>query len=302
MAQNLILGLVHDFNYFRIERFFKSLYKTPFKGHVCIFLGPGADEKTRETLTGLGVETIRYTTTFPYIDSPHPANFKSLPDNIAIYNFRHFLYYDYLLKNGAKFSNVLLTDVKDVVFQKDPFDFAIEDKLYVALEKQTIEDCAWTGKWIVEGYDHETLQAIQHNLASCAGTTMGPTKLMEQYLFKMLTQIKLLKDAHASADQAPHNVLLYNHELDPVVKLLTDSDIIMTVGSLHDYPFAYDKEGFLLSGNGKRVNIIHQADRRVELQKQLDKFIFKKPFPLSLLKIIADKFPAIGNTLRSLRN
>lgn len=301
MAQNLILGLVHDFNYFRIERFFKSLYKTPFKGHVCIFLGPGADEKTRETLTGLGVETIRYTTSFPYIDSPHSDNFKSLPDNIAIYNFRHFLYYDYLLKNGSKFSNVLLTDVKDVVFQKDPFDFAIEDKLYVALEKQTIADCAWTGKWILEGYDNETLQPIQHNLASCAGTTMGPTKHMMQYLYKMLTQINQLKDANASADQAPHNVLLYNHELDPVVKLLTDSDIIMTVGSLHDYPFAYDKEGFLLSGNGKRVNIIHQADRRVELQKQLDKFIFKKPFPLSLVKSIADKFPAIGNTIRSLR-
>jgi hypothetical protein len=301
MAQNLILGLVHDFNYFRIERFFKSLYKTPFNGHVCIFLGPGADAKTEETLTKLGVETIRYTTSFPFITAPHPDNFKSLPDDIAIYNFRHFLYYDYLLKKGDKFSNVLLTDVKDVVFQKDPFDFEMEDKLYVALEKQTIEACAWTGKWIVAGYDDATLAAVQHNLASCAGTTMGPTAQMKQYLFKMLTQIKLLKDAQASADQAPHNVLLYNHELDPVVMLPTDSDVIMTVGSLHGYPFAYDKQGFLLSANGKRVNIIHQGDRRVELQKQLDKFIFKKPFPLSVLKAVYDRFPIIGSTIRSLR-
>ena len=301
MAQNLILGLVHDFNYFRIERFFKSLYKTPFKGHVCIFLGPGADDKTQQTLTKLGVETIRYTTSFPFIEAPHVDNFKSLPENIAIYNFRHFLYYDYLLKNGHKFSNVLLTDVKDVVFQKDPFDFAMENKLYVALEKQTIEACAWTGKWIVEGYDEATLKAVQHNLASCAGTTMGPTPLMKQYLFKMLTEIKKLKDAQASADQAPHNVLLYNHELDPVVMLPTDSDVIMTVGSLHGYPFAYDSEGFLLSANGKRVNLIHQGDRRVELQKQLDKFIFRKPFPLSLLKAVAENFPVIGNRLRSWR-
>lgn len=290
MAQDLILGIVDNYNFFKIERFFRSLFKTNFNGHVCIFIGPNTDQSVVTNLSKLGVELISYQNQFPYIHAPHPDNFNSLPDPIHIWNFRHFLYYDYLLKNEGKFRNILLSDIKDVIFQVNPFDFPLIDSLYVAMERQSIADCEWTSQWILNGYDDAALDGIKQNNVSCAGTTLGPSHHIKRYLYKLLVEIQQLKDAYASADQSAHNILLYRHDLDPVVKLDNKSGVIMTVGTLHDVQFLFDTKGYLVTSAGKKVNIIHQADRRNELQHKLDAFIFRKPFPLSLIKKVCDKF------------
>ena len=289
MKKNLILGIVDNYNYFRIERFFKSLAKTQFDGHVCLFIGPGTDASVSVNLKKAGVEMILYRNEFPYIENPHPLNLKTLPNPIHIWNFRHFLYYDYLLKNEGKFKNVMLSDIKDVIFQEDPFDFQINNKLYVAMERQSIADCEWTSKWIVNGYDDSVLNDIENQIVSCAGTTLGPVDRIKAYLHDLLVEIQQLKDAYTCADQAAHNVLLHSGKLDPVIKVNNESGLIMTVGSLDDVQFLFDNEGYLTNSAGKRVNIIHQADRRVELLKQLDKFIFEKPFYLAVAKTIYDK-------------
>jgi hypothetical protein len=167
--------------------------------------------RTVRRIRRCGAEVVRYGKRFPFVADPHPDNVRSLPEPIHIYNYRHFLYYDYLLKHEGEFANVLITDVKDVVFQRDPFDFPIRERIHVAMENPAIPigRCPWTAPWVVAGYGEEVLERMRHCEMSCAGTTIAPAPLMKRYLRAMLDEIGRMRDAHACADQAAHNLLLH---------------------------------------------------------------------------------------------
>jgi hypothetical protein len=285
MDRNLILGISDNYNYFHLSRFFESLFKTSFKGRAVLFLGPNTGDNTVRKLQQIGVEVIRYQKEFPYIQNPHPDNFQQLPDPIHIYNFRHFMYYDYLLKHEQEFDKVLLTDVRDVVFQKDPFDFPMEESLYVAMEsrEKIIGTCEYNSRWVVNGYGEEKLAELADHIVSCAGTTMGPMPQVKRYLHTLLTAIIGLKDAYNCADQAVHNDLLHSGVLQPVKQLFNDNTPILTVG--HEFSFKHDKQGYLLDGAGHRANTVHQYDRHPELMKGIDKWVFPNPLRLYYLKL-----------------
>ena len=76
MKPNLILSISDNYNYFHLSRFFKSLFKSGFKGKVVLFVGPNTGTHTISRLQSLGVETIPYKPEYPYISNPHPDNFK----------------------------------------------------------------------------------------------------------------------------------------------------------------------------------------------------------------------------------
>ena len=285
MKSNLILSISDNYNYFHLSRFFKSLFKSGFKGRACLYLGPNTGPNTVRKLQEIGAEVIRYRSEFPYIDNPHPDNFKSLPNPIHIYNFRHFLYYDYILNHETDFGNVLLTDVRDVVFQKDPFDFPIGESLYVAMEsrEKNVGSCVYNSKWVLAGYGPEKLSIMADHIVSCAGTTLGPMPHMKRYLHTLLTAILGLKDAFGCADQAVHNELLHSGALRPVCQLFNEDTPILTVG--HEHAFQHDPQGYLLDGRGRRANTVHQYDRHPGLMKIIDKQVFANPLELYYLKL-----------------
>ncbi|MBF9222145.1 hypothetical protein [Hymenobacter ruricola] len=285
MKPNLILSISDNYNYFHLSRFFKSLFKSGFQARVCLFAGPHTGPHTVRKLRSLGVEVLPYQTRFPYIDHPHPDNFKQLPDPVHLYNFRHFLYYDYLLKRGQEFENVLLTDVRDVVFQRDPFDFPIEQALYVAMEsrEKTIGSCDYNSRWVLAGYGPKKLAELAGQIVSCAGTTLGPLAQVKRYLHTLLTAILDLKDAYGCADQAVHNDLLHAGALWPVRQLFNESSPILTMG--HEYDFQLDAQGYLLDGQGRRANTVHQYDRHPALMRIIDQQVFASPLELYYLKM-----------------
>ncbi|QDA59268.1 hypothetical protein [Hymenobacter jejuensis] len=302
MKKNLILGIADNYSYFDLIRFFKSLSKVNFQGHICIFIGPNNKPDLVYNLKNKKIELISYRLDFPFIDTPHPDNFPSLPSPIHIYNYRHFMYYNYLLENGEEYDNVLLTDIKDVIFQKDPFDFTIEDALYVAIEAHIISDCIWTKQWLLAGYDKEVLDRIKNKRVTCAGTTMGPTEQIKRYLKIMLTAIVATNDAVNCVDQAIQNVLLYQGVLEPTIRLHNEEGIIVTVGTDDPSKYNYNSQGCLLNQKGYPALTIHQADRHPAMLQKLDKFIFKQPFPLSIIKPIYDACPVFRNIVQISRN
>lgn len=285
MSSDLILGISDNYNYFHLARFFESLFKTSFDGKVVLFAGPNTGPHTLRKLRSLNVEVIRYESQFPYITGPHPDNFKALPSPIHIYNFRHFLYYNYLLNHEEVFKNVLLTDTRDVVFQKDPFDFPIADSLYVAMESRDkiIGTCHYNSNWVRKGYGQAKLDELADKIVSCAGTTLGPARHVKHYLHTLLTDIISLHDAYDCADQAVHNKLLYAGAIQPVRQLFNDDTPILTVG--HEFAFQYDAEGYLMDGRGQRANIVHQYDRHPNLLKIIDDQVFPNKLRKNYLKL-----------------
>lgn len=285
MEYNLILTIGDNYNFFHLSRFFLSLFKTSFRGRVVLFAGPNTGEQSIKALHDIGVEVVRYTAEFPYVPNPHPANFKKLPDPIHIYNFRHFLYYDYLLKHEGEFGKVLLTDVRDVVFQRDPFDFPMQDALYVAMESRSriTADCQYNTEWIKKGYGDEVMLEMAPHVISCAGTTLGPTPRIKTYLETLLNEIIGLRDAYGCADQAVHNRLLQQGKLEPVVRLYNEDTPVLTIGA--ESKFELDAAGFLLDGKGTRPTTVHQYDRHPSLLAAMDKLVFSSSLQKYYLKL-----------------
>jgi hypothetical protein len=264
-SRDLILGIVNNYSFYQISRFILTLRQSGFQGHLCLFAGPAMSRATVRKMRAHRVEVVRYREAFPFIDCPHPDSPRSLPTRIHIYNYRHFLYYDYLLKNRGRFRNVLLADVKDVVFQRNPFDFPIEDRLYVAMESPRIPigDCECTPDWIVAGYGEEALARVRDKAMSCAGTTMGPVAQIERYLRALLGQVEIMRDAYACADQAAHNLLLHSGALDPVERVENFEGPMLTVGTEPSYRLNDRSE--LINRDGSVINIVHQYDRHPDL-------------------------------------
>lgn len=267
--QNLILGIVDNYKFEQISNFLFSWKSVGSNEHLCLYAGPGMGIATVRRIEKLGVEVIRYKNDFPFVAKPHPENFKSLPQKIHIYNFRHFLYYDYLLKNGDRFRHVLLTDVKDVFFQRNPFDFRIANSLHVAVENTAIpiKECECTSKWIRRGYGTTVLDEMKEKEVICAGTTLAPTAIMKAYLQRLIREFAAVKNVYNCADQALHNVLIYRNELGPVVKCYNFKGPILTVGTEQNY--LLNTQGQLINESGDVVPIVHQYDRHEELVKLL---------------------------------
>ena len=129
---DLVLGVIDKLPLHEINRFLTTLRQSGFGGHVCLFAGPRMGRLTLAAIRGRGVELIRYGKLF------HSVGGERVPEPIHLYNLRHFLYRDYLEKHGHTFRNVMITDVRDVVFQRDPFEFEIDDRIQVAMESRAI--------------------------------------------------------------------------------------------------------------------------------------------------------------------
>jgi hypothetical protein len=264
-APDLILGTVEHYDFYEFRRFLITLRQTDFRGHVCLFAGPGISRATLRKIRRYDVEIVRYRGVFPFVRDPHPDAPSSLPDPIYVFNYRHFFYYDYLLKHGGKYRNVLLTDVKDVIFQRDPFGFPVSDHIHVAMENSEIPlgACPWTSQWVLAGYPPEVLEKLKDKPMSCAGTTLAPVPLMMRYLALMLDEIAGMRDAYECADQAAHNLLLHEGKLDPVKKLQNFAGPILTVGTEPRYELNANRE--LVNHDGSAIAVVHQYDRHPEL-------------------------------------
>ncbi len=269
--KNLILGIIDKYTFDQISNFVKSLQLVNFEGHVCLFAGPNIGVGTLSKIKKFDIEVISYAKEFPYVSDPHIDNFKRIPHPIHIYNFRHFLYYDYLLKNKQKFAYTLITDVQDVVFQKDPFDFHLEEFIYVAIENTLLPlgSCSWNSKWIRSGYDEDIFDYLKEKEMICAGTTLAPTRLMLHYLKKIIEEFFIVKDTLRCADQAMHNKLIHYNEIKPISKSYNFDGPILTVGT--EATYLLDEKKNLVSIRGEIIPIVHQYNRHKELNKIFNK-------------------------------
>ena len=267
MTLDLILGAVDGYDFYEIEPFLVTLRQSGYSGHLVLFAGPGISARTKRRIGRAGAEVVDFVDRFPFLPSPHPENVTALPQPIHICNLRYFLYHDYLLKRGRDFRNVLISDVRDVMFQGDPFEGGLGDAVHVAMENPTIPigECPWTGPWVVKAYGEEALGELRNKPMSCSGTTMGPIPLMINYLRLMLSEIQIMRSGDAYLDQAAHNVLIHRDGIGPVRRLENFHGPILTVGS--EPAFQLNQANELVNADGSAIAIVHQYDRHPQLAR-----------------------------------
>ena len=176
-----------------------------------------------------------------------------------------FLVYRRFLKTHPH-RRILITDVRDVLFQSDPFRALTEHGLAASIEtrRYTVASEPHNAAWVLEAYGAEMLERIGASPASCVGVTYGERPAMLAYLDLMSREILELPSAAArrgGADTAIHNVLLWTGRLGSVQPLETLASPVATLNGIPEDELAIGESGRLLNRDGSEPSVVHQYDR-----------------------------------------
>jgi hypothetical protein len=287
---NLILGAVEGMTWQLLRPFVLSLRRTGFDGELVLFAA-GIDRTTRRSLASAGVEvralrraqvslagrTLQpYDPVFGRLHRHYPTLIRqaSRPFGdpkaaarrtaalVSVRDTRRFLVYlDYLSKIDASYGNVMLTDVRDVFFQADPFAFDLGGELHCFLEDsaETLGTQPYNRKWLKAAFGADVLAELGGKPIACAGVTVGPLQLVLRYLEVMADFLLRLPHQGVGLDQAVHNYVLHKG-LVPGARLIPNgAGIVSTLGIV---PEARVDE---LLGSA----VLHQYDRHPALTARL---------------------------------
>jgi hypothetical protein len=248
-SNDLILGLAAGYHYGDVLPFLRSLEMSGFEGRCVLFVSDTTRDLDR--IGKLGAELIPLT---------RPDRLAHLPYNAL----RYFLYLDFLREADASVGRVLLSDVRDVVFQRDPFAFPWPAGLNCALEDQrmTLGACPHNSHWIRTHLGGDALDAVREAPISCSGTTVGDREAVVRYLEILTARLLPFNGGKRMAgyDQGVHNVLIRTGALGAPALHGNDGPIL-TLGYTRGEP-ATDDDGRVLNQSGEPAFIVHQYDRK----------------------------------------
>jgi hypothetical protein len=247
--QNLVLGLAAGLHYGDVRPFAASLRQNGYAGECILFVS----RTTRgiDKIEAHGIRTVAF-------DRP-PAQ-AHVPYNA----YRYFLYLDFLKKAGRRFELILLTDARDVIFQRDPFAYPWPEGLNVGMEdgRMRIGGCGHMVRWLACHPLGTDGSELHDKPISCSGVTVGDHEAVLRYL-ESLTALLLPfspGERMAGYDQGVHNRLLHSGRLDPVA-MHGNAGPILTLGYKEGEP-AMNSRGEILNDSGVPAHIVHQYDRK----------------------------------------
>lgn len=168
---------------------------------------------------------------------------------------------------------VLITDIGDVIFQKDPFEYlkTVDNEMLFGDESIACKDMEWSARNYAETFPLE-YPRIANNTSICAGVIAGDAEVIADFsltVFKYAMTALMLYKFNETPDQAAVNVVLgLNIYKDYKVTNHDDwwvTHLGVSWEEKHD-PFLRDKKPSVI--NGKVVNnfndpfvIVHQYNR-----------------------------------------
>lgn len=197
-------------------------------------------------------------------EKSHPELFRSGIELNTPNNERYFWYRNLLLQQGNAFNRILLADLRDVVFQADPFELVSGSGLQVAAEPVRLGNCGSNSAWFSAVYGASELRRYADNPVFCSGTTLGPFEAQDRYLAFMCSELGKhgpgLDGGRQTLiiDQAIHNFFCYSHD-DSISVHNNETGGIATLH--HGATACFGRDGRLLNTEGHPFHIIHQYDR-----------------------------------------
>jgi capsular polysaccharide biosynthesis protein len=248
--RNLVMGLCTGYGFDVIEAFVASLFHHVENVDLCLF--------SRDMDAAFGRAVARFG-----ILLRDPGPYLTAGVHPMIGRFRMFR--DFLEEHGQDYGQVLLTDVRDVLFQDDPFAIPRPREVSFAAEDVLIGANELNAMWVRAVAGDAVLREIGHCVVSCAGTTIGSTAGIRAYLDQMCALFDQMGfDQARNYDQGVHNVLV--SRIQPEWGVLdTDDRIVGTVGCTSADRVAIVEGAILV--DGRRPAVVHQWDRHRDMVK-----------------------------------
>jgi hypothetical protein len=311
-SRDVVLGTVENYDWQMIRPFVASLRRSGFAGEIHLFV-TDIDERTAAALRDAGVELVWFR---PFrvklgrrvLDPQHrhlaplhrlyPHLVRALAAPVrdrtrakarfaaplsAWHVARFFRYLRYLTGRAATFDRVLMTDVRDVLFRRNPFDNDLGDDVWCFLEDETktLGSEPYNREWLVDAYGEAVADTLADRPISCAGVTMGSRPAVEAYLRVLVDGLVGLPRQPKGIDQAVHNFVIHNG-LVPNVRLCANGDgPVLTLGAMS----SEQAEAFVTRPDA-RVSVLHQHDRHRALGVRLLRELAGEEQPERVLRVL----------------
>src|SRR5579883_784939 len=136
-SKNLIMGLWSGLDFWHLEPFIASLRRTAFSGDICVMVS----DVSAETIAALHAHGI-------LVERFDRLALPPLHGGTA----RYFAYLDFLARHADEYAHVMLSDLRDVVFQSDPFAQPLPADVVFAQERCLMGDSPVNRNWIADIY------------------------------------------------------------------------------------------------------------------------------------------------------
>jgi hypothetical protein len=258
--RRLVIGAAVGFDIAQVRVFVESL-RANYAGDVLLLIRwPGV--RVARYLKSRRIRVIRVFQTRSFTRSVHAR--------------RYAIYLAFLRARLSRYDQVMISDVRDVVFQRNPFDGIASPKCHFYLESavRTIGEDPTNSRWVsgcFSAYEAERLAACR---ISCSGITIGGTTAVVAYLEMMVARIRVLpwriyRDIGHGYDQAIHNYLV--HLAPEIAGIVVENNRHIATMALE--PRAYyrlDHESLIHGPDDHLFAICHQYDRFPDLLKAVE--------------------------------
>lgn len=264
IKKNLILTIMHGYDYPFVEPFIESLQKTRCTADLVIFVSDKVSKATKRILTKKGAIVIDYNSQYPFIQG-HREYFKNIVPTVTINNYRFIFYLWHLVENGKDYQNVMLTDIRDVIFQREPFSNSFNDSICFFLEDpvQTFSYSELNYKWLADATEPGMAAKFTNNTASCAGVTIGNVDRVIDYLKFIKSKLDFREVLPWGLDQGIHNSYVYNVKPEKMIVYKSEQPFVYNMGAYQ--PYKLNNKNEVVNKEDKPFAIIHQYDRFGEL-------------------------------------
>jgi hypothetical protein len=180
-----------------------------------------------------------------------------------------FLYYrEWLNRHVADYDKVFITDLKDVVFQDDPFSYLQQQEVQFFLESQEI-GCAndVNSIWMDRIYSRQQSRGMLGKINSCAGTTLGSSRSILKYLEEMNHEfINAIRTPKSGEDQAMHNMILRRDHASFQRRAVPNGEgAVLTVLNTPESEYVLGEDDLVRNKAGVVIPVLHTYDRYPDL-------------------------------------
>lgn len=244
---DLVMGVAQGYTEKQVAPFLASLRNSGYTGRIILFADKGAAREAPKWCA-----EVRKIPSFN--GSSHGPRFCWLRDE---------------LNNIKDCKAVLLTDTRDVVFQKDLKELPQYGlNVFEEDRSMTLGKCPYNSLWMRLGYGQAVLDQLADFPILCVGTFCGDVESIRHYLNLLGSEIERIQPkTHRPQDQAAHNFLI-RCKVDAMI-WKNDGGEIYTPGYIYPRDTVKFLNGKIKNAHGVIPTVVHQWDRHPSLVKMI---------------------------------
>ncbi len=188
--------------------------------------------------------------------------------------YRYELYARIVREHRERYDEIMVTDTRDVLFQRHPFADIASPACHFYLEHPTLTvgEEPTNLRWAKQFLPPEQAALLSRHRISCNGIVIGGMPAMSEYLARMDADIRAVPVALrllGGVDASMHHRLVFLDGGVPGV-IVENNVHIATMGLQPDSTYLVGDDGLVHTTDGHEPAILHQYDRVPHVKAAID--------------------------------